>query len=89
MADATQAEVEDTFAEAFRSIYAEVLVTARDRVWLDHAVCAVTGNASSTILCDCEAGMDRYVGPGGDEPTPDGRPVRCCSFMFRVSEKTE
>jgi formylmethanofuran--tetrahydromethanopterin N-formyltransferase len=39
-------------------------------------VAAATGNASSTILCDCEAGLDRYVGPGGDESvrTPDGRP---------------
>jgi formylmethanofuran--tetrahydromethanopterin N-formyltransferase len=71
-----KAEIEDTFAEAFRSIYAEVLVTARDRKWLDHAIAAATGNASSTILCDCEAGLDRYVGPGGDEnvPTPDSRP---------------
>jgi formylmethanofuran--tetrahydromethanopterin N-formyltransferase len=70
------AEVEDTYAEAFRSLYAEVLVTARDRTWLDHAVAAATGNASSAILCDCEAGLDRYVGPGGDAsfPTPDGRP---------------
>ncbi len=70
------AEVEDTFAEAFRSIYAEILITARDRTWLDHAVRAATGNASSTILCDCEAGLDRYVGPGGDGDvaTPDGRP---------------
>jgi formylmethanofuran--tetrahydromethanopterin N-formyltransferase len=70
------AEVEDTFAEAFRSLYAEILITARDRTWLDHAVQAATGNASSTILCDCEAGLDRYVGPGGDESvaTPDGRP---------------
>jgi formylmethanofuran--tetrahydromethanopterin N-formyltransferase len=76
VADTTRAAVEDTFAEAFRSIYAEVLVTARDRTWLDHAVRAATGNASSTILCDCEAGLDHYVGPGGDggEPTPDGRP---------------
>jgi formylmethanofuran--tetrahydromethanopterin N-formyltransferase len=70
------AEVEDTFAEAFRSLYAEILITARDHTWLDHAVQAATGNASSTILCDCEAGLDRYVGPGGDESvaTPDGRP---------------
>src|SRR3984957_5481710 len=77
-----RAEVEDTFAEAFRSIYAEVLVTARDRQWLDHAVYAATGNASSTILCDCEAGLDRYVGPGGDEatPTPDGRPGAVIQF---------
>ena len=55
----TRELIEDTYAEAFRSIYAEVLITARDRAWLDHAVAAATGNASSTILCDCEAGQDR------------------------------
>ena len=64
------AEIDDTYAEAFRSIYSEVLVTARDRKWLDHAVAAATGNASSSILCDCEAGLSRYVGPAD---TPDGR----------------
>ncbi len=76
------AEIDDTYAEAFRSIYAEVLITARDRTWLDHAVRAATGNASSSILCDCEAGLDRYVGPGGDEtvPTPDGRPGAVVQF---------
>ncbi len=70
------AVIDDTYAEAFRSLYVEFLVTARDRNWVAHAVAAVTGNASSTILCDCEAGVDRFVGPGGDEsfPTPDGRP---------------
>ncbi len=70
------AKIDDTYAEAFRSLYTEFLITARDRRWLDHAVHAATGNASSSILCDCEAGMDRYVGPGGDESfaTPDGRP---------------
>jgi formylmethanofuran--tetrahydromethanopterin N-formyltransferase len=77
-----RAEIDDTYAEAFRSIYAEVLVTARDRRWLDHAVAAATGNASSTILCDCEAGLERYVGPGGDESfaTPDGRPGAVLQF---------
>lgn len=72
----TRAHVDDTYAEAFRSIYAEILVTARDRKWLEHAAAAATGHASSTIMCDCEAGVDRFVGPGGDEsvPTPDGRP---------------
>ncbi|HWA97514.1 MAG TPA: formylmethanofuran--tetrahydromethanopterin N-formyltransferase [Pirellulales bacterium] len=77
-----RAEVEDTYAEAFRSIYAEILVTARDRHWLDCAVAAATGNASSTILCDCEAGLDRYVGPGSDsdEATPDGRPGAILQF---------
>jgi formylmethanofuran--tetrahydromethanopterin N-formyltransferase len=77
-----RAEVEDTYAEAFRSIFAEVLITARDRAWLDRAVEAATGNASSTILCDCEAGVDRYVGPGGDTSvqTPDGRPGAIVQF---------
>ena len=74
--------VEDTYAEAFRSLYVEFLITARDRKWLDHAISAATGHGSSTILCDCEAGLDRYVGPGGDESvsTPDGRPGAICQL---------
>jgi formylmethanofuran--tetrahydromethanopterin N-formyltransferase len=70
------AVIDDTYAEAFRSVYVEFLITARDWRWVEHAVRAATGNASSTILCDCEAGLDRFVGPGGVEsfPTPDGRP---------------
>jgi formylmethanofuran--tetrahydromethanopterin N-formyltransferase len=70
------AVIDDTYAEAFRSIYVEFLITACDKRWVEHAVCAVTGNGSSTILCDCEAGVDRFVGPAGDDSfvTPDGRP---------------
>lgn len=77
-----QALVEDTYAEGFRSIYAEILITARDRTWLDHACAAATGHASSSIFCECEAGIDRYVGPGGDESfaTPDGRPGAVVQF---------
>jgi formylmethanofuran--tetrahydromethanopterin N-formyltransferase len=77
-----RAVVEDTYAEGFRSIYAEVLITARDRTWLDHACQAATGHASSSIFCECEAGIDRYVGPGGDESfaTPDGRPGAVVQF---------
>ncbi|MFQ3649006.1 MAG: formylmethanofuran--tetrahydromethanopterin N-formyltransferase [Gemmataceae bacterium] len=71
------AEIDDTYAEAFRSIYAEVLITARDRRWLDHAIAAATGNASSSILCDCEAGLDRYLEPS---ETPDGRPGAVVQF---------
>lgn len=78
------AELDDTYAEAFRSIYAEVLITARDQTWLQHAVNACTGNASSTILCDCEAGLDRFVGPGSSDQsgfqTPDGRPGAIVQF---------
>ena len=71
------AAVEDTYAEAFRSLYAEALVTARDRVWLDHACANATGHASSTILCDCEAGVAAYLDPSA---TPDGRPGAVLQF---------
>lgn len=71
------ATIDDTYAEAFRSICAAVLVTARDRTWLDHAIAAATGNASSSIMCDCEAGLDRYVDPAD---TPDGRPGAVVQF---------
>ena len=71
------ATIDDTYAEAFRSIYASVLITARDRYWLDRAVNAATGNASSTILCDCEAGLDRYVEAS---QSPDGRPGAIVQF---------
>ncbi len=72
--DKTNAElkslVEDTYAEGFRSIYGEVLITARDDRWLRHCVNAVTGHASSTILCDCESGVASWL---GSDRTPDGR----------------
>ena len=74
--------IDDTYAEAFRSIYAEILVTARDRTWLEHAVNAATGHASSTIMCDCEAGLDRWIDPAteGPDSTPDGRPGAVLQF---------
>jgi formylmethanofuran--tetrahydromethanopterin N-formyltransferase len=71
------AVIDDTYAEAFRSIYAAVLITARDRFWLDHAIQAATGNASSTILCDCEAGLDHSVDA---DATPDHRPGAIVQF---------
>jgi formylmethanofuran--tetrahydromethanopterin N-formyltransferase len=75
-------DVADTYAEAFRSLYVEFMITARDRHWLDVAVQNATGHGSSSIMCDCEAGIDRYVGPGGDGsvPTPDGRPGAICQL---------
>jgi formylmethanofuran--tetrahydromethanopterin N-formyltransferase len=75
-------EVEDTYAEAFRSLYVEFLITARDRRWLDHAVNAATGFGSSSIMCDCEAGVDQYVGPGSSSgiETPDGRIGAICQL---------
>ncbi len=62
--------VADTYAEGFRSIYGEILLTARDEKWLRHCVNAVTGHSSSTILCDCESGVAQMLMPS---ETPDGR----------------
>ena len=75
MSQDRDALVEDTYAEGFRSIFAEFLITARDRTWLDHCCHAVTGHASSTILCDSEAGVARFLdGTSAGQLTPDGRP---------------
>jgi formylmethanofuran--tetrahydromethanopterin N-formyltransferase len=67
--------VDDTYAEGFRSIYGEVLITARDQRWLQHCVAAVTGHASSTIMCDCEAGVAKWISPSeaAAGATPDRR----------------
>ncbi len=74
MSQDREALVEDTYAEAFRSIYAEFLITARDRVWLDHCCHAVTGHASSAIMCDSEAGVVAILdGKSAGQETPDGR----------------
>jgi formylmethanofuran--tetrahydromethanopterin N-formyltransferase len=84
--------VEDTYAEAFRSIYAEVLITARDRKWLDHCCHAVTGHASSTILCDSEVGVSMILdGKSPGEETPDGRIGAIVQFhvpRFRKDRET-
>jgi len=62
--------VEDTFAEAFGCVYARVLVTARNSLWLNSAVSSVTGYGTSTISCDCEAGVEKIL---READTPDGR----------------
>ncbi|MFH1789392.1 MAG: formylmethanofuran--tetrahydromethanopterin N-formyltransferase [Candidatus Altiarchaeota archaeon] len=62
--------VDDTFAEAFGSVYARILVTAKNSLWLNNAVCSVTGYATSTISCDCEAGVEKIL---PESETPDGR----------------
>ena len=55
------APIDDTYAEAFRSIYAEILITARDRDWVYQTVHACTSIASSIFMGDCLARMSRYV----------------------------
>jgi formylmethanofuran--tetrahydromethanopterin N-formyltransferase len=76
--------VEDTYAEGFRSIYGEILITAHNEQWLKHCAAAVCGHATSTIMCECEAGVSQWIdeataATGG---TPDGRPG--CIVQFHV-----
>ena len=76
--------VEDTYAEGFRSIYGEVLITAHNERWLKNCVAAVTGHATSTIMCDCESGVSQWidVSSAATGGTPDGRPG--CVVQFHV-----
>jgi formylmethanofuran--tetrahydromethanopterin N-formyltransferase len=66
-----EAEVVDTFAEAFPMWGARIVVTAETPGWAIHAGRSLTGFATSVIGCKCEAGIEREL----DAPeTPDGRP---------------
>jgi formylmethanofuran--tetrahydromethanopterin N-formyltransferase len=65
------AEVVDTFAEAFPMWGARIVVTAETPGWADHAGRSLTGFATSVIGCKCEAGIERELDAG---ETPDGRP---------------
>ncbi|MCE9604542.1 MAG: formylmethanofuran--tetrahydromethanopterin N-formyltransferase [Planctomycetia bacterium] len=73
-------EIIDTFAEAFRMRYTRLIVTAHDDYWLDAAVRAFSGYASSVIACDAEIGVERHL---ATTATPDGRPgVSLLAFGF-------
>jgi formylmethanofuran--tetrahydromethanopterin N-formyltransferase len=66
-----EAEVEDTFAEAFGMWGARIVVTAETPTWAEHAGRSLTGFATSVIGCKCEAGIERVLDAS---ETPDGRP---------------
>ncbi|GBC83893.1 Formyltransferase/hydrolase complex subunit D [bacterium HR11] len=66
-----EAEVEDTFAEAFEMWAARVVITAETAAWAWTAAQSMTGFATSVIGCGCEAGIERELAP---DETPDGRP---------------
>jgi formylmethanofuran--tetrahydromethanopterin N-formyltransferase len=65
------AEVVDTFAEAFTMWGARITITAATPGWAHEAARSLTGFATSVIGCKCEAGIERELEPG---ETPDGRP---------------
>lgn len=63
--------VEDTYAEAFGTKAAYLLITAATKRLALIAATEATGFATSFIGCPAEAGIDSYYPP---EKTPDGRP---------------
>jgi formylmethanofuran--tetrahydromethanopterin N-formyltransferase len=65
------AEVEETFAEAFPMRFARLLITAATPGWAHEAARSMTGFATSVIGCKCEAAIERELDPA---ETPDGRP---------------
>jgi formylmethanofuran--tetrahydromethanopterin N-formyltransferase len=74
------AEVVDTFAEAFPMWGARILITAQTPGWADTAARSLTGFATSVIGCKCEAGIERELDAA---ETPDGRPgVSVLLFAF-------
>jgi formylmethanofuran--tetrahydromethanopterin N-formyltransferase len=66
-----EAEIVDTFAEAFGMWGSRILVTATSPHWAMNAARSLTGFATSVIGCKCEAGIERELDPS---ETPDGRP---------------
>ena len=66
-----EAEVVDTFAEAFPMLGARIVMTAETPAWAHEAARSLTGFATSVIGCKCEAAIERELAP---DETPDGRP---------------
>jgi formylmethanofuran--tetrahydromethanopterin N-formyltransferase len=77
-------EIDDTFAEAFGTVFTRVLITAENEKWAKIAGDVVTGYGTSTIHCDAEAGIDTTVPP---EETPDKRPGVIVMFFKNKKEK--
>jgi formylmethanofuran--tetrahydromethanopterin N-formyltransferase len=65
------AEIVDTFAEAFGMWGSRIVVTASSPHWATNAARSLTGFATSVIGCKCEAGIEREL---SESETPDGRP---------------
>ncbi len=65
------AEIVDTFAEAFAMWGSRVIITAVSPTWAMAAARAMTGFSTSVIGCKCEAGIERALAPA---ETPDERP---------------
>ena len=78
--------IEDTYAEAFSTKAAYLLITAATKKLALIAATEATGFATSFIGCPAEAGIDSYYPP---EKTPDGRPGYSIIICQNKSEKVK
>jgi len=78
--------IEDTYAEAFGTKAAHVLITAATRKMALIAATEATGFATSFIGCPAEAGIESYYPP---EKTPDGRPGYSIIICQNKTEKVK
>ncbi len=78
--------VEDTYAEAFKTKAAYLLITAATKKLAHIAATEATGFATSFIGCPAEAGIDQYVPP---ENTPDNRPGYSIIICQNKTEQVE
>ena len=78
--------IRKTFAEAFPMKATRIVVTARNRVWLNHAVNSVTGFATSVIACKVEAGVEQWL---KSSQTPDGREGAAILFFAMSGDQLE
>lgn len=80
--------IEDTYAEAFETKAAYLLITAATKELAHIAAVEATGFATSFIGCPAEAGIDQYVSP---ESTPDNRPgysiIICQNSIKKIEEQ--
>lgn len=78
--------IEDTYAEAFTTKAAHILITAATKKLALIAATEATGFATSFIGCPAEAGIDSYYPP---EKTPDGRPGYSIIICQNKTEKVK
>src|SRR5512139_1280784 len=79
--------IEDTYAEAFPTWIARIIITAVTGEWAVKAATEATGFATSAIGCPCEAGIESILSP---EETPDGRPgvaILICTGKKKIKEQ--
>ncbi|MBN2155673.1 MAG: formylmethanofuran--tetrahydromethanopterin N-formyltransferase [Candidatus Lokiarchaeota archaeon] len=79
-------EIEETYAEGFRLYGSRILITADSIELAKVAAANVTGYATSTIHCDCEAGIDKVY---DSTETPDHRPGVSVIFCIQKKEKVD